>query len=252
VSAGGHRERGFTLLEVVVAIALFALLMTLVYNVLGTAVRAFEAGQTRTNSSESRRVISEFLRGSLTGAFPLAVAKGREWLLLFDGGEGAVRYVADLPGHVGVGGMHEIVVERERRGEHDALVMRRRPLVFDDEGEPSGEFDSRVLLDRVNDFQVRFFGSEEADLPPQWRDAWPAGKRMPILVELAITDEDDRAWPALVMRPRVDSIRHQGAGAGRGAASGEQQQAVPDNPVPGAVEAPGPTDPALRDAERTQ
>jgi general secretion pathway protein J len=231
MSAARRRERGFTLLEVVVAIALFAMLMTLVYNVLSTAARAFEAGQTRTSSSDSRRVISEFLRASLTAAFPIAVGKGQKWSLLFDGGDGRLRYVADLPGYVGVGGLHEIVIERERLGADDALVMRRRPLVLDDRGEVSGDFDSRVLLDQVNDFQVRFFGSEEDDQEPDWRDAWPAGQRMPMLVELAITDADDRPWPALWVRPRVNVVRHQGAGSAPGTGGTEEQQAARGAPL---------------------
>ena len=247
MSAPGRRERGFTLLEVVVAIALFALLMTLVYNVLGTSVRAFEAGQTRTDSSESRRVINEFLRGSLSGAFPLAVARNRDWVLLFEGGEGRLRYVTDLAGHVGIGGMHEIILELERQDEHDALMMRWRPLVFDKAGEVSGEFDSRVLLDRVNDFQLRFFGSEEEDLAPAWREAWIAGTQMPLLVELAVTDGEGRAWPALKVRPRVNSIRYQGAGA---AGREQPSQAVPGSSDPGADEVREEMD--AQGAERSQ
>jgi len=218
--------RGFTLLEVVVAIALFAITLGVMYAGMSTAVRAYDAAELRTESASRMRVVNAFVRRTLGGAIPLAVPVQRDWELLFAGDAHSVRFVADLPGYVGVGGLHEIVFEiggEAQRG----LLMHRRPLAIDERGTLAGEFDTRVLADGIDAVQLRFFGSDDARTPATWRNDWPAGKRMPELVEIRISDARAQ-WPAMVVRPRIDALRYQGAGA-----------VVPGVPSPRAAPGPG-------------
>lgn len=224
------RQRGFTLVEVVVSIALFALLMSLVYGAFGTSVRAHDAGLARTDEHSSMRVVSEFLHNSIAAAAPVAANDGRDWAVLFTGDGEHLSFVSDLPGHVGTGGLHQIVVEQQRVDGKKQLVMRRRPVSLDEDGELEGEFLSRVLLPESEDFAVRFFGSRDEE-DPSWHDEWTAARQPPLLVELAITPREAPAWPKLRIRPRANNIRYLGNVGHRGAGgqSGDRDGATPES-----------------------
>lgn len=204
--------RGFTLLEVVVAIALFAMVLGAMYAGMGTAVRAYDAAESRIEAASRMRVVGSFLRRSLSAAIPLAVAAQQDWQLLFEGDANSVRFIADLPGYVGVGGLHEIVFDAGD-GERRDLMMHRRPLSIDEQGGLEGEFETRVLVAGIEAMQLRYFGSDDGRAPATWRDEWPTGKRMPKLVEIRVSDAGAQPWPALVVRPRVEALRYQGTGA---------------------------------------
>lgn len=245
--------RGFTLIEVVVSIALFALLMGVVYSGFSIAVRAYDAAESRVGKIERMRLISAFIRRSLSGAQALALADGGEWALQFEGAADRIRYVADLPGYVGISGLHEIVLELEPSGEQHDLVMRRRVLSTDRDGQVLGDFDTRVLAEGIEAFSLRFYGAENSGgegvadgvVEPTWQDAWQAVKNMPLLVELSVTPFGEPPWPLLQVQPRIDAIRYvrlSAAVAGqptpeRSDVSDELLDALPD---PGAVPGPGP------------
>lgn len=223
------RSRGFTLLEVVVSVALFALLMSIVYSGFTTAVRAYDAVERRIDEVERMRVVSAFIRRSVGGAHALAIAVDREWDLQFDGTPEQLRYIADLPGYVGAGGLHELVLELETNGEHQDLVMRRRPLVIDRSGELQGELETRVLADNVTGFALRFYGVLDDQEVPAWHDEWSSTKLMPLLVELTISPENGPIWPLLQVRPHVDAVRYVNASSGNsGEPSPPQAEEAPE------------------------
>jgi len=202
------REHGFTLIEVVVSIALFALVMGIVYSGFTTAVRAYDAAESRVDEIERVRVVSAFIRRSVGGAHALAIAVRRQWQLQFEGDSRRLRYVADLPGYVGVGGLHELVIELEPGDGQSDLVMRRRPLLIGRSGELQGELETRVLAEDIDGFAVRFYGSLDGKDEPAWRDDWSSAKHTPLLVELTITPANGPPWPLLQVRVRVDAVRY--------------------------------------------
>jgi hypothetical protein len=119
-----------------------------------------------------------------------------------------LRYVADLPGYVGVGGLHELVLELEPGDGQSDLVMRRRPLQIARSGELQGELETRVLAEDIDGFAVRFYGSLDGKDEPEWRDDWSSAKHTPLLVELTITPASGPPWPVLQVRVQVDAVRY--------------------------------------------
>ena len=237
-----ERGRGFTLIEVVVSIALFALLMGVVYSGFSTAVRAYDDAESRVGKVERMRVISAFIRRSVSGAQALALANRGKWALQFEGEAERIRYVADLPGYVGISGLHEIVLELEPSGDQRNLVMRRRVLSIGRDGQVQGDFDTRVLAEGIEDFSLRFYGPNDGtgdgaaggEAEPMWQDAWQSLKHLPLLVELSVTPSGETPWPLLQVQPRVDAIRHV-----RLSAAIAGQPTPPGSTVPDAAPAPG-------------
>lgn len=203
-----HKNCGFTLIEVVVSIALFAMLMGIVYSGFSTAVRAYDAAESRVGQVERMRVISAFIRRSVSGAQALALADSGKWAVQFEGEANRIRYVADLPGYVGISGLHEIVLELEPSGDQQDLVLRRRALSVDRDGQLQGDFDTRVLAEGIETFSLRFYGRSDSDEEPIWEDTWQSVKHMPLLVELSLTPFGEPSWPLLLVQPRVDAIRY--------------------------------------------
>jgi general secretion pathway protein J len=222
--------RGFTLLEVVVALALLSLLVSVVYGGFTTAVRAYDAAEQRGNASDRMRVVSAFLRRSLGGAFPLAIASSGDWEIAFEGARDRLRFVADLPAWIGVGGLHELVLETAGHGERAQLLLRRRPVVVGRSGTIEGDYEDHVLLESVTSVQLRYFGSVDRRAARQWRHDWPIGRRMPELVELRLADAASGEWPPVLVRPRVDTVRYQNA---RGAAVGRRADQPRTTPAAG-------------------
>ncbi|MFT5444991.1 MAG: general secretion pathway protein J [Gammaproteobacteria bacterium] len=228
------RGRGFTLIEVVVSIALFALLMGVVYSGFSTAVRAYDAAESRVGKIERMRVISAFIRRSVSGAQALALANRDKWALQFEGEGDRIRYVADLPGYVGISGLHEIVLELEPSGDQRDLVMRRRVLSMGRDGQVQGDFDTRVLAEGIEIFSLRFYGANEGAAEPTWQDSWQSVKHMPLLVELSVTASGEPPWPLLQVQPRVDAIRYVRSSAAVATQPAPPGAAVPDgSPNPG-------------------
>ncbi len=235
----GHvrRARGFTLLEVVIALALLTLLVSVVYGGFSTAVRAYESAGERGDASARMRIISDYLRRSVGSAFPLAIASDSDWELVFEGTRERVRYVADLPTWVGIGGLHDVVIEVRREGAGDALLMRRRPLAVDSRGDLTGDYEDHVLLDEVSALSLRYYGSTDPRSAPAWYDEWSMGRSMPMLVELRVTGAGGESWPPVLVHPRVDTVRYQSV-----ASPGTEVGAPPSAPgdqLPAAEQQPG-------------
>lgn len=204
------RVQGFTLIELLAGIAIFALISTSLYGALGISVRAFDSAGRRTQSEQRMRVVSGYLQRAVEQSYPLALVDRGGWNLLFEGEPGRLRYVANLPGFLGYGGLYEIIFRTTRVNGRQRLLMERRPLFIDRvSGEPRGKLEQQVLLDDLQSLRLRYYGSREVGEQARWRDEWHAARRLPSLVVIQITEADGESWPPLVAQPRVTNVRFQ-------------------------------------------
>ena len=111
-SAGA--ERGFTLLELTIALVLLALLSAVLFGSVKLAGRSTDSGEAKAEGAATMRLAEEFLRTNLEAQHPLRMRKIVDWPLLFTGADDEMRYTADLPPRVAGGGIwfYRLVVSR--------------------------------------------------------------------------------------------------------------------------------------------
>lgn len=215
-SSPALRQRGFTLLEMLVTMALLSLVM------LGLASSFFSLGQTETridarlDQSSQLRASMNFLDqtlGRISAKRKPGQQNANDSLYWFEGNGQAVRWVGIMPARFGAGGRYffELGVAQGN------LVLRFAPwngaLQF-----PSGSsMESRTLLQDVVQFSIQYRGEEEDSI--EWADQWNFPLQIPSHIMLNIVTKQ-MALPVkiLAMRPAGPS----GLGSGNAVIGGSR------------------------------
>lgn len=198
------RSRGFTLLEILAALVLLALLLAGVWSGISAATRSVRAGDAAASRLELLRAAQGYLRRELQQAQPLPWGKtpqGND--VAFDGESQRVRFVAPLPGYLGRLGAQLQTVELVPDGEDFRLQVQLAQL-SPGGGEPVPLGEPQVLLHGIVEgaFEYRGYDARMQSLP--WKNTWPEGIKLPVLVRLKLKLKDGRSWPTLTARLYID------------------------------------------------
>lgn len=164
-----HRSRGFTLIEVLIAITLMAVIVTVGFAVVRTGQRSWDAGEAHLQAAEQRATGIGFLRNYLANALPLHDdLAGAPPVFLFVGAPQSVQFVAFPPDHVAHGMMYDFLLYAEGGAMRVSMQPHGKPLLT-----PLPEPEKAVLLDRVRVVRFAYFGSDQ-DKPgkPYWHSSW--------------------------------------------------------------------------------
>ena len=220
-------QRGFTLVEALAAITIFSLVVVALYAGYRVAIRAWESGERTQAKVADLRLAGDFVRRQLGQAFPLAVADRRTWRLWFRGEPEGVAFASAMPAYLGDGGIYQMTLVGEHRGDGARLMVARRLLHPDaDPGAEGRDQEApRVLVDDLDGVTFACFGAAEKGDDPRWHDRWEGMQRLPTLIRLRMVARDVGEWPELVVRLRADGIRYQRSAAP--GAPGEQAPSLP-------------------------
>jgi general secretion pathway protein J len=180
--------RGFTLLEVLLALAIVAALVTIAFGGMRIALAAWRQGEDRAEAHQHVRSTALGLARSLGAAYPYRASRGLapEPVLLFAGTPRRVEFVTQAP-PFGAGGSiaFTAVVIALDDGDERGLVVRQRPLPNPD------PFDKAEVVFRdatVTALELRYL-----DDAGGWQDEWKV--------------EDDRGTPRAV-RLSIEATHH--------------------------------------------
>jgi len=212
-SSGARRPApGFTLVEVLVALAVLSLLLVALYAGLRGAARSWERAEAQAARSEALRVTEAFLRRYLERALPLLRRREGRWQVLFEGEPDGLRFATVMPAHLGGGGIYEVSLTVEDGEEGPALELARRLLhpdldELDVEELPRGLADRSVLVEGVEALELAYLGAERPGMSPRWSERWTAPRRLPDLVRVRLVRAGGEPWPEILIRPHVDLAR---------------------------------------------
>ena len=181
--------RGFTLLEVMLAIMLLAVLLAGTYGAIRTAVRAMHSGELAIDRTNRLRVAQEFMRHQISRAMPLAFAQDESTgtNIIFEGDASQMRFVAPMPGYLSKGGPYVQTLTFEGRGRGG------KQLVFTDEMLNGFDFDAKdakmepaVLVDQIEDGHFEFRTLDDDGELGDWSDDWDDPGITPVMVRIVI------------------------------------------------------------------
>ncbi|QDW67111.1 prepilin-type N-terminal cleavage/methylation domain-containing protein [Luteimonas granuli] len=194
------RATGFTLIEVLLAIALLATGLALGFATLRAATATVERGETLAARSERMRAVEGFLRRRLASALPIVFARDADTgnALRFVGEPDRIRFVADLPDYLGRGGphLHDVAVVGE--GAEAALAVSFTMVLAGETIVEDAPRPPEPLVEGLTGLRIRYRGLDE-DGSAEWLDAWDAHDSLPLQVSIEIESAQGGTWPPLVV-----------------------------------------------------
>lgn len=206
--ASKSAAEGFTLVELLVAITLVALMTTVLFGGLRFGTRAASAVAARVNHSADIAGVYDFMQNELTDARLLAAADPTQPSTSFDGEPDAISFITTSPAYLALGGFHalHVAIEGDERTRRLIVSWQQVPR-----GLSSAEpvtLQPSILLDKVATVAFSYFGLVDPNHPPEWQDHWTDRADLPQLIKLRIVLADGWQGPDLVVAPRsVDPAR---------------------------------------------
>jgi len=198
-----RRERGFTLIEIVVAMVLLATTMLLLYSGMSFSLRAWDAGDVNGRRTAERRLGENFLRRELSEMFPMRWKDATQLKMAFEGGAAQLKFVSARPAGLQMGGLSLVAVSvEEDREKHtrDLVMYRAMP---DDEAKDFGPLargERHLLVPGIDQVAFSYFGAENEFTEPKWLDSWDYPSRIPEMVRVRMRLADGAALPEMIVR----------------------------------------------------
>ena len=188
VAARRPGEQGLTLIELLLSLAILAVLTGFLAGGLSMGRRAFGADRTSEIGSETSAAI-QTVSALIGSALPVRSDGAGQKDIRFDGRQEVLSFVGLSEGRSLRGGPHKIVL---RRSGGDVVVdfVPFTGALSKENPEPAPT--RVVVLGGVREIRIGYFGTTDAKVKPTWRADWVRAERLPDLVSIRIEFEDER------------------------------------------------------------
>jgi len=237
MNSRSFRRRAFTLIEVMIAIAILGMVVAAIYATWRAILGATKASQNAAAEVQRSRVAMRCLEESLTYTTMYAANARYYWFDAKNGSDGYLSFVANLPKDFPRSGRFEGFPVRRlefsmRNGnDGDRELVLRQSLILREFDEDERNF-PLVLMKNVKKFEMEFWDTRKND----WKDEWTETNQLPKLIRLVITTQNLRDPFAngeeytRIISPACVAVQPAWQGGGRG--PGGPPGAPPPPPPP--------------------
>ncbi|MGH7829043.1 MAG: type II secretion system protein GspJ [Candidatus Binatia bacterium] len=190
-------QAAFTLIEVVLAMTLLALMVTVLYGAFHLGHRAAEKVQDHIDESQRLRSLGEFLGTYLRSAYPYRPSP-RDSAIFFFGDEESLAFVSAVSVGMGGRGMAKISLTLIHGGaEGNVLTLEEEvPVRAQEAGQAAGNRSSIVLQEGVRDLRLDYLDPQSDE--ERWIEQWDGRERrsLPRAVRIHLRDErgEETQW----------------------------------------------------------
>ena len=181
------RGGGFTLIEIIMALAIFSLVVMAIYASWTLIIRSAKIGLAATAQVQRERMAMHCIEEAFTSARSFAVDLPHYGFVAENGSEASLSFVARLPnsfprsGKFGDFDVRRVTFSVESGAEKGRqLVLRQNPILMDlDQDEVDHPL---VLAKNVDSMTVQFWDPQKAD----WLDEWTQTNNLPVMVKVTL------------------------------------------------------------------
>jgi general secretion pathway protein J len=181
---------GFTLIEVLVALAVTGLVSLLLVQGIGLAALGFDRLSRGAERLDESRGVDQVLRHALASAAAIPAGAG----IGFAGDAARVSFLS-LVADNGPG-LYRIEIALDASSGERRLVLTRRVAAPD--AQPRVE--RSILARGVRAFRIAYFGAAALGEEPSWHDRWDGLGYLPRLIRIELDTADAPARPPLIVR----------------------------------------------------
>ncbi|MEN8761641.1 MAG: prepilin-type N-terminal cleavage/methylation domain-containing protein [Thiogranum sp.] len=218
MSRPGRLHSGFTLLEVLVAVVIMAVIMTTAFGALRLGGRSWEAGVTRASDNERFRTVAGLLQRQVSQIIPMTWPDGGKTRIAFEGTAEQLRFVAPAPQQHRQAGLFEYGLTVQQQGPDTKLLLSFIPFNPDAEDfQTPANHQQLLLVAGLQRLSIDYFGNPASSegsartrarvkartstQPPRWHRQWDANaQRFPNLIRVHMeVNEGQQPWPDLYL-----------------------------------------------------
>ncbi|GAA6150599.1 prepilin-type N-terminal cleavage/methylation domain-containing protein [Pseudoteredinibacter isoporae] len=186
-----NREYGFTLVEMLIALAVLSLISLAAVSAMRSFAQSQEAVERKIIKTESMRLTLAFLKRSLTQATSVPRSGGLQ--SYFGGQKDELIWVAPL-NHVAATGLQIMRLSVDDDSEKKPLVLQMSPYVNANSRPDWDQVEKFVLVDEGAELEIGYRGGHQSD----WSEQWAYSMTLPKLLRLNIAREKIY-WPEMVL-----------------------------------------------------
>jgi prepilin-type N-terminal cleavage/methylation domain-containing protein len=172
-------QKGFTLIEVILAMTIFALMGTVLYGAFSLSHSAVEKSQRSFENNQKLRAVDELLGSYIRSAYPYR-SSPQDSALLFAGEEAELTFVSSFSLAMGGRGMAKVRLFWEGDEKHAGLLRleEETPVrVLSEEGNEGHEGlrNGLVVREGVKEFRITYLDPQSDE--EKWEERWDTMER---------------------------------------------------------------------------
>jgi general secretion pathway protein J len=188
VNCGDRGVRGFTLIELVVAITILGLLAAVVSSGLRTELRAWSRATNELDDIRASQVRLGILRHQIQGAIPVVFSEGVDPALrpAFKGDATGLRLISRSSFRDGLDGVPRWIEYNWESNGNSRRLMAKEFAIIPPEDAPASEALWQGVVLEGADFRFEYLPQRVPNQPLGWVQEWPESKRaMPSAIRVS-------------------------------------------------------------------
>jgi len=195
----GH-SRGFTLLELVIALTIVSVIVVIIFGALRIGIRAWEKGERDVDIRQRQRIVLDLIKRQLASTCASEVRMRDQQLVPLKGDSKSIEFVSQIP--LTPGNQLGIVfvkyaVKREKEGDRERLTFYERSVAFPDKSTGAGgpeEGDYSELMSGMKSMEFEYLKERPEESESKWQKSWDpeVDKGVPRAVRITVEEDNEK------------------------------------------------------------
>lgn len=190
---------GFTLIEVLIAMTLLSIMVTLLFSSMRISAESWQKGEDKITGVNDIAVVYQFFRNHLSTAQPLWDDFSQENdEFSFSGKNQGLKFVSYFPASAKKAGLQQFELKLLKEGKEKTIQISITPFFPIDRHEEWRK-EEVTLLRHVKNLTINYFALDDSQTEGVWTEDWLEQDALPKLVKIQIQTENGSFWPAMVI-----------------------------------------------------
>jgi general secretion pathway protein J len=200
------RQKGFTLIEIMMAMTLLSIMMVLLFGALRISAQSWEIGEGKVAQVSETAMVYQFFRRHLAVVQPLwqDFSEDEERVFSFIGKGDSVQFVSPLPASAARPGLQLFTVFLQQENDDNVLKVAIKPF-FPSSDDEDWQDEDVVILTNVRLFQISYFDSDPLSESGGWQQEWVDKETLPSLIKIRIARGNELYWPDMVIPVKLST-----------------------------------------------